>query len=85
MKRGEGVFNGDFGFIMDIDDDERIMKILFDDEREVEYNFNQLDELKLSYATLQSINRVLNFSSSNAYLLGASYVTYSEFTIYSYY
>jgi exodeoxyribonuclease V alpha subunit len=50
-EKGEGVFNGDFGFIMDIDDDNRIMKILFDDEKEVEYNFNQLDELKLSYAT----------------------------------
>ena len=49
-EKGEGVFNGDFGFIMDIDDD-KIMKILFDDEKEVEYNFNQLDELKLSYAT----------------------------------
>ncbi len=50
-EKGEGVFNGDFGFITDIDDDDRIMKVLFDDEKEVEYNFNQLDELKLSYAT----------------------------------
>ncbi|MBZ2174816.1 ATP-dependent RecD-like DNA helicase [Schnuerera sp. xch1] len=51
IEKGEGVFNGDFGIIMDIDDDNRIMKILFDDEKEVEYNYNQLDELKLSYAT----------------------------------
>lgn len=51
QEKGEGVFNGDFGFVMDIDQDNRIMKILFDDEKEVEYNFNQLDELKLSYAT----------------------------------
>lgn len=51
QEKGEGVFNGDLGFILDIDDDNRIMKILFDDEKEVEYNFNQLDELKLSYAT----------------------------------
>lgn len=27
------------------------MKVLFDEEKEVEYSFNQLDELKLSYAT----------------------------------
>ena len=50
-EKGEGVFNGDFGIILDIDDDSRTMKILFDDEKEVEYSFNQLDELKLSYAT----------------------------------
>ena len=49
-EKGEGIFNGDLGFIMDIDEDDRIMKVLFDDEKEVEYNFNQLEELKLSYA-----------------------------------
>ena len=51
VEKGEGVFNGDFGIIVDIDDEDRIIKVLFDDEKEVEYNFNQLDELKLSYAT----------------------------------
>lgn len=51
LEKGEGVFNGDFGIITDIDDDDRIVKVLFDDEKEVEYNYNQLDELKLSYAT----------------------------------
>lgn len=51
VEKGEGIFNGDFGRIVDIDEDMRTMKILFDEEKEVEYNFNQLDELKLSYAT----------------------------------
>lgn len=50
-EKGEGVFNGDFGTILDIDEEDRTIKILFDDEKEVDYNFNQLDELKLSYAT----------------------------------
>ena len=50
-EKGEGVFNGDFGRIIDIDEDMRTIKILFDEEKEVEYNFNQLDEIKLSYAT----------------------------------
>jgi len=50
VDKGEGVFNGDFGTIMDIDDEDRIVKVLFDDDKEVEYNYNQLDELKLSYA-----------------------------------
>lgn len=51
IEKGEGVFNGDFGFIIDIDEEERIIKVLFDEEKEVEYEYNQLDELKLAYAT----------------------------------
>ena len=48
---GEGVFNGDFGYITEIDNEEKIVRVLFDDEKEVEYEFTQLDELKLAYAT----------------------------------
>lgn len=51
VEKGEGVFNGDFGYILDIDNEESTMNVLFDDEKEVEYTFNQLDELKLAYAT----------------------------------
>jgi len=50
-EKGEGVYNGDFGFIIDIDEEDEILKVLFDDEKEVEYDFSQLDELKLAYAT----------------------------------
>lgn len=50
VERGEGVFNGDLGTIIDIDEEDRIMKVLFDEGKEVEYTFDQLDELKLSYA-----------------------------------
>jgi len=51
VQEGEGVFNGDFGFVTGIDDEESEMKVLFDDNREVIYKFNQLDELRLAYAT----------------------------------
>jgi len=50
VERGEGVFNGDLGTIMDIDDESGTIKVLFDEGKEVEYTFDQLDELKLSYA-----------------------------------
>ena len=50
-EEGEGVYNGDFGFITYIDEEDRIVKVIFDGEREVEYDFKQLDELKLAYAT----------------------------------
>ena len=48
---GEGIFNGDLGVILDIDEEDMILRALFDEEKEVEYSFNQLDELQLSYAT----------------------------------
>lgn len=50
LEKGEGVFNGDFGYVESIDHEENIIKVIFDDERLVEYGFNSLDELKLSYA-----------------------------------
>jgi len=46
---GEGVFNGDMGIIRAIDDDEGLT-VLFDDSRQVNYSFSQLDELELAYA-----------------------------------
>ncbi|AFS77316.1 RecD/TraA family helicase RecD [Gottschalkia acidurici 9a] len=50
-QEGEGVFNGDFGLITDIDEEENELVVLFDDNREVIYNFSQLDEIRLAYAT----------------------------------
>jgi exodeoxyribonuclease V alpha subunit len=50
-EEGEGIFNGDFGFIKSIDEEEGIVTVLFDDDREVEYEMRQMDDLKLAYAT----------------------------------
>jgi exodeoxyribonuclease V alpha subunit len=44
------VFNGDIGFISHIDEEEGLLKILFED-RLVEYEVDDLDELALAYAT----------------------------------
>jgi hypothetical protein len=43
------VFNGDIGQVVRIDPDERELVIRFE-EREVLYDFNELDELSLAYA-----------------------------------
>lgn len=48
---GVGVFNGDLGFIQNIDEEKKMLTILFDDERKVFYDFSFLDELDLAYAT----------------------------------
>jgi exodeoxyribonuclease V alpha subunit len=44
------VFNGDIGVILSIDVEESLLKITFDD-RTVDYDFNELDEIALAYAT----------------------------------
>jgi len=44
------VFNGDIGTVQKIDLEESLLQIQFD-ERLVEYEFNELDEISLAYAT----------------------------------
>lgn len=51
IDKGEGVYNGDLGYIRDIDHELSTMTILFDGEKELVYSFNQLDDVKLSYAS----------------------------------
>jgi len=48
--QGEGIFNGDMGIIKEIDEDSGALTVLFDDNRQVQYDFTQLDELELAYA-----------------------------------
>lgn len=50
-NEGVGVFNGDLGFIESIDEERKVLTIIFDEERKVIYDFNFLDELDLAYAT----------------------------------
>lgn len=51
VSKGEGIFNGDFGYISEIDNEDNTLKVIFDDDKEVEYDYKQLDELMLAYAT----------------------------------
>ena len=46
---GNGIFNGDIGFIFDIDFKNQFMEIVFD-ERSVKYDFSYLEELEHAYA-----------------------------------
>lgn len=49
-ERGTGVFNGDIGYIKEIDNENKRLLVLFDDDRQVYYDFTNLDELELAYA-----------------------------------
>lgn len=46
---GQGVFNGDVGAIIAVNAEERTLTVLYDEEREVDYEFAQLEELELAY------------------------------------
>lgn len=48
---GEGIYNGDIGYVIFIDEIEQELTVQFDEEKEVAYPFSQLDELILAYAT----------------------------------
>lgn len=50
VEEGVGVFNGDMGVIKIVDAYNEEVVVLFDDDREVVYPYNLLDELELSYA-----------------------------------
>ena len=47
---GQGIFNGDVGFIKAVDNEYGKITVIYDDEKYVEYDFTQLDELELAYA-----------------------------------
>lgn len=48
-ETGQGVFNGDVGYILDIDKEGRMLTVLYDDERAVDYEYAKLEELELAY------------------------------------
>lgn len=47
---GMGVYNGDIGYIDYIDSEHEYMIVIFDDDKRVEYKFENLDELEHAYA-----------------------------------
>ena len=50
VEQGTGIFNGDFGRIMEIDPGRKVITVCFDDARMVEYQFSDLEDLDLAYA-----------------------------------
>ncbi len=47
---GTGVFNGEMGTILEIDEKEKVIKIQFDDEKIAWYGFTELEQIEHSYA-----------------------------------
>ena len=49
-QKGAGIFNGDIGFIEDIDKRQGVLYIVFDGDKQVTYPFELLDDIDLAYA-----------------------------------
>jgi len=49
-KKGTGVYNGDIGYVKQIDTDGEYITVAFDDDRLVRYDFYSLEDLMLAYA-----------------------------------
>ncbi len=49
-EEGKGVFNGDVGYITEINEDEDKITVCFEDDKIVEYEESDLDEITLAYA-----------------------------------
>ncbi|MEG1285241.1 MAG: ATP-dependent RecD-like DNA helicase [Romboutsia sp.] len=50
-ETGEGIYNGDIGYIYHIDKDKRTIYVLFDQVKIVSYRYDELDELDHSFCT----------------------------------
>jgi len=50
VESGTGVFNGDMGVVTMVDVVTKTLRVMFDDNRSVDYQFSQLDELEHAYA-----------------------------------
>jgi len=50
VESGEGIFNGDIGYIRYVNKIDQEIVVEFDDSKEVNYSYNQLDELIHAYA-----------------------------------
>lgn len=50
IDRGTGVFNGDMGIVLSINDFAQTLIVEYEDHKRVQYHFSQLDELELAYA-----------------------------------
>lgn len=48
---GEGIYNGDIGYVYHIDKDKRTVYVIFDQAKIVSYTYDELDELDHSYCT----------------------------------
>ncbi len=50
FEYGSGIFNGEFGTIQDIDNEEKQLQVIFDDEKIAWYAFQDIEQIEHAYA-----------------------------------
>ncbi|TQQ85153.1 ATP-dependent RecD-like DNA helicase [Peptacetobacter hominis] len=48
---GEGIYNGDIGYIYYIDKNKKLIYVIFDESKIVEYSYEEMDEIEHSFCT----------------------------------
>lgn len=83
FENGSGVFNGEFGIIQKIDEFNKQVKIKYDDEKEVWYQFSELEQIEHAYAiTVHKAQRKRIRCCNYANCTNRPNVAYKKFTLY---
>lgn len=62
-ESGEGIYNGDIGYIFHIDKNSKNLYVKFDENKIYKYNYDELDELEHSYCTTVHKSQGSEFSA----------------------
>jgi len=82
-EAGSGVFNGEFGTIIDINEMDKEIVIKFDDDKKAWYSYADLDQIEHAYAiTVHKAQRKWVWCCNYANCTSSSYATYKKFAIY---
>ena len=50
FEYGSGIFNGEFGTIVNINEEEKQLQVLYDDDKNAWYSFQDLEQIEHAYA-----------------------------------
>lgn len=83
VDKGTGVFNGDMGRVLRIDENAASMVVEYDEQRRVTYPFSLLDELELSYAITIHKSQGSEYPAVILPLLGGSRMLFNRNLLYT--
>lgn len=83
VDRGTGVFNGDMGRILQINESAAGMVVEYDEQRRVTYPFSLLEELELSYAITIHKSQGSEYPAVILPLLGGSRILFNRNLLYT--
>lgn len=79
----KGVFNGDFGVVIETDDQKGVFKVLYDDDKVVEYFRDEMDEISKAYAITVHKSQGSEFPAVVMLLLNQHYMMLQKNLLYT--